>query len=409
MSARTGKTKTLRPAELEAVYAISRIVAETLEIDKALAEIIGLARTVFIFDNAVLYLYNEQTDSLEPAFARAIGRGRSSEADSAWGEMAATQAFKTGKNLLHQPKIDPDLDRLKQRFYLGLPLLVAGKTIGALAFIRFGGPTFTEDQITLAEFMAVHVTQVLEHQRLVERIATLEADRRLARMQSDFIATVSHELKTPLGFIKGYSSTLLRRDTEWDPATRNEFLTVIDEESDHLTDLVDNLLDSSRLQSGTLELDFQEVELAPLFEDLLPRLTSRYPEIKIKLDNNPVPTIQADPVRLAQVLENLVNNAAKYAAGSELSISVKDHPDRVLIILKDEGPGIPEEHIQHVFKRFYRVPTDKEKTRGSGLGLYICQQIVNAHGGAITLRSQPGEGAEFIIDLPKQTRTEHIS
>jgi signal transduction histidine kinase len=202
---------------------------------------------------------------------------------------------------------------------------------------------------------------------------------------------------------------LLRRDTEWDPATRNEFLTVIDEESDHLTDLVDNLLDSSRLQSGTLELDFQEVELAPLFEDLLPRLTSRYPEIKIKLDNNPVPTIQADPVRLAQVLENLVNNAAKYAAGSELSISVKDHPDRVLIILKDEGPGIPEEHIQHVFKRFYRVPTDKEKTRGSGLGLYICQQIVNAHGGAITLRSQPDEGAEFIIDLPKQTRTEHIS
>lgn len=409
MSARTGKTKTLQPAELEAVYAISRIVAETLEIDKALAEIVSLARPVFIFDNAVLYLYNEQTGALEPAFARAIGRGRSSEADSAWGEMAAAQAFKTGKNLINEPELNPDLDRLEQRFYLALPLLVAGKSIGALVFVRFGGPAYAEDQITLAEFIAVHVTQVLEHQRLVERIANLEAERRLARMQSDFIATVSHEFKTPLGFIKGYSSTLLRRDAEWDQTTRKEFLKVIDEEADHLTELVDNLLDSSRLQSGTMELDIQDVELDALLEGLLPRLTSRYPEIKITLTNMHVPIIQADPRRLSQVIENLVNNASKYAPGCELTISMTDHPDRVLLSIKDNGPGIAEEHLPHIFKRFYRVPTDKARTRGSGLGLYICQQIINAHGGVMTLRSQSGKGAEFIIDLPKQMQAEAIS
>lgn len=394
----------LQPNELEAVYAISRAVAETLDFDQALAAIVRLARPIFIFDNAVLYLVKDQ-GQLEPAFARAIGRGRSSEADSAWGEVAANEAFSSGKNFIYQPEPQPpQIDRLEQRYYLGLPMQLGGKSIGALVFIRFGGPVFTDEQIHLAEFIATHVTQVLEHNRLVERVANLEAERRLARLQSDFIATVSHELKTPLGFIKGYSTTLLRKDTTWDEDTQREFLTIIDEESDRLTELVDNLLDSSRLQSGTLDIEFRSVDLGALVEENLARLKARYPEMEIHTKLQDANTIvEGDPKRLSQVVDNLVGNAAKYAPNSPLMVSLKPVDDRVQLSIKDQGPGISGDDIQHVFKRFYRSSREKDKVRGSGLGLYICEQIVKAHHGEIHVSSVEGKGAEFIITLPKQS------
>ncbi len=402
MARRTGGTGSLRPNELAAVYSISRAIAETLEFDTALAEIVRLSRPVFIFDNAVLYLVNEQTGILEPTFARAIGRGRSSEADSAWGEAAAKEAFANGHNVLHQPEIKSDQNRLEQRFFLGLPLLLSGKNIGALVFVRFGGPPFTDDQIHLAEFIALHVTQVLEHKRLVERVGSLEAERRLVQLQSDFIATVSHELKTPLGFIKGYATTLLREDAHWNQETEKEFLSIINEETDRLTELVDNLLDSSRLQSGTLDIELKTVDLSTLVGENIERLRIRYPDMEIQWsprDSDFI--IEADPKRLSQVIENLVGNAAKYAPESPLHVSLVDKEENVELMVKDSGPGVSTEDQKHLFKRFYRTAEAKEKVRGSGLGLYICKQIVQAHHGKISVHSARGKGLEFIITLPK--------
>jgi two-component system sensor histidine kinase KdpD len=398
----------LRPAELEAVYAISRAVIETLDIDKALAEIVRLSRPVFIFDNAVLYLANESGDALEPAFARAIGRGRSSEADSAWGEAAAYEAFEKGRNIVRQPSPAPDQDRLEQRFFLAMPLTLGRKAIGALVFIRFGGPTFAEDQINLAEYIAAHVSQVLEHKRLVERIGSLEAERRLSQLQSDFIATVSHELKTPLGFIKGYSTTLLRKDTEWTVEEQHEFLDIIDEETDHLVELVDNLLDSSRLQAGTMGIVLKPIDLAAVLEENIERLRVRFPASTIRwkfVGKNA--SIEADARRLGQVIDNLVSNAVKYGGNGPLTVTLTDEIDQISISVKDSGPGVPADYQDLIFNRFYRIPGAREKARGSGLGLYICQQIVLAHGGQIGL-APAAKGAEFVIRLPRKTAPETV-
>ena len=392
----------LAPQELEAVYAISKVVAESINIDHALDQIVKLTRPVFIFDNAVLYLQSEDESDLEPTFARAIGRGRSSEADIAWGELAAKEVVSTNSIYLHQPEIiDPNEERINQAFFFGLPMVVGGKIIGALIYIRFGGPEYTQDQIRLAEFIVAHISQLFEYQRLVDRIANLEAERRLAQLQEDFIAAVSHELNTPLGFIKGYTTTLLREDAEWDEETRQKFLNIIDEETDRLSELVDDLLDSSRLQTGAMAMDFKVVDLSALLDEQLHRLQNYYEELEIEFrcDSDNL-SLSADPTRLGQVIENIVSNAAKYASGSALIVSADKTADHAEIIISDNGPGISTKHLDHLFDRFYRVPERSAGVRGSGLGLFICEQIIGSHGGTIDVKSKEGEGTQFLITLP---------
>lgn len=392
----------LRPEELEAVYAISRAVAQSINLDTALDEIIRLARPVFIFDNMVLYL-QKGDEPLEAAYARAIGRGRSQEADLAWGETTAQEALATGQVAILVEKMDDyEKDRTRLRYSLGLPLSWgADNAMGSLVFIRFGGPSFKPDQIRLSEFIAVHVAQLLGHTHLVQRVASLEAEHRLNRLQEDFIATVSHELLTPLGFIKGYATTLLRDDINWDDNARNEFLTIIDDEADRLKELIENLMDSSRLQAGTLRMSFQPLRLDTFLKDMVLRAGSRNEDIQIYLDLKVDGLqIQADPTRLAQVFDNLLTNAIKYAPGARVMITLSVEGKQAIISVSDNGPGIAPEYQKNLFDRFFRVPSNNVTVRGTGLGLYICRRIVLAHGGEINVESAIGKGTTFHIRLP---------
>jgi signal transduction histidine kinase len=397
----TSDPGSLKPEELEAVYAISRAVSTAFDMDDALDEIIRLTRPVFIFDNIVLYLRREM-DILEPAYARAIGRGRSQGADLTWGESTAMDALHTGQAVIRQERTESyDEERMRLQYQLGLPLRWGGDQMGALVFIRFGGPSFQGDQIRLSEFIALHVAQLLGHDNLVQRIANLEAERRLDRLQEDFIATVSHELLTPLGFIKGYATTLLREDINWDPETRHEFLTIIDEEADRLRELIENLMDSSRLQAGTLRMSFQPIRLDTFLKDMTLRAASRQDDLKVSLDVRfPGIQIHADPTRLAQVFDNLISNAVKYAPGSPIQVALDKHDRQALIEVRDAGPGIAPEHLKNLFKRFYRAPSNNVTVRGTGLGLFICRRIIQAHGGEISAESEPGVGTVFNIRLP---------
>ena len=388
--------------ELNAVYAIARIVAETYDTEAGLDAVFRLSRTIFIFDVVSLFLQSEETGEFEPAYALALGRGRSREADLVWGEPAATEAYRSGQTILRQEDAGPSVEgRERRRDYLGLPMMVHGRCVGGLVFGRFGGPSYPPEHIRLAEFVAWHVGQLLENRRMARRIASLEAQRELARMQDEFISTISHELRTPLGMIKGYVTTLMREDTNWDSETRLEFLEIVDEEADRLRELIDNLLDSSRLETGTLGMTLEPTKLSTIIRDSVSRTQAVYPNMEVEINiGDDIPVLQADPTRIAQVMDNLLSNANKYAPGSPIAVASDRRDNVVEIGVQDGGPGIPPEHVPHLFERFYRVPEQTSNVRGTGLGLYICRKIIEAHSGEIGVESQEGSGTRIFFTLP---------
>lgn len=396
----------LKPQELRVIYDMSRVILKAVDSASALKEIIRIARPVFIFDNVVLYQPREDK-SLEPIYARSVGRGRSVEADMAWGEAIAIDVLECEEIIIRQENISTEGDsrmesRLNSRFFLGLPLVVGDVVVGALVFIRFGGPNYLPEQVNMAQLIAEHIEHLLERQSLVNRVASLEAERKLDHLQQEFVATVSHDLRSPLGFIKGYTTTLLRDDIDWDWETRREFLTIIDDEADRLSALIDNLLDSSRLQAGTLPMEFQEVDLSSLLKEFTHRtqIGEYYVQIKLNLGHSNE-NVWIDSTRMIQVLDNIISNSAKYAPGSPVTISTKLDPDYLHITLEDNGPGIPNDQLENIFKRFFRLPNYRDMAKGSGLGLFICKQIINAHHGEVFAESTLGKGSCFHILLPR--------
>jgi signal transduction histidine kinase len=357
-------------------------------------------RKEFVFDNVAVYLQDKETQNLEIAFARAVGRSRDAEADAAWGEDFAGQVVKKGQLLLRDPS--PGVlsdDRLHQAYLLGLPLHQGDQVRGAVVFVRFGGPVYEDQHVTIAAFAAGLISMLFERAKWIELREELRDLKRQMQLQEDFVSTISHELRTPLGFIKGYSTSLLRQDTSWDDETQKEFLTIIDEEADRLSLLIENVLESARLQSKTLPLRFQPLRLDAVLRDVIMRIRSRQKELDVSMELETVPPISGDGVRLAQVFENLFTNAIKYAPGSPLVVLLNHVDDNIMISFIDHGPGIPKESLPLIFERFYRVRGEKTVT-GTGLGLYICKQIILAHRGKIWAESTPGQGTTFFIELP---------
>ena len=357
-------------------------------------------RKEFVFDNVAVYIQDETNNALDIVYARAVGRAKAAEADAAWGETFASQVLRKGKLLMQDPLPDasPD-DRLQQAYLLGLPIVVDGMTAGALVFVRFGGPPYEDDHVKTAIFASNLLSILFERITWREKNSELHDLRRQMQLQDDFVSTISHELRTPLGFIKGYSTSLLREDTIWDDETQKEFLTIIDEEADRLSLLIENVLESARLQSRTLPLRFQPLRLDAVLRDVITRIRARRKDLDVNMALKPVPSIYGDGVRLAQVFDNLFTNAIKYAPKAPIDILMDQVGDNIVISFIDHGPGIPQESLPLIFERFYRVRNEKTIT-GTGLGLYICKQIIEAHRGKIWAESTAGQGTTFFIELP---------
>jgi signal transduction histidine kinase len=244
--------------------------------------------------------------------------------------------------------------------------------------------------------------------RLVNIIANVRDMTRLREadeLKNTFISIISHELKTPVALIKGYAGTLRRDDARWDAATVRDSAGVIEEEADHLTELIDNLLDASRLQAGGLTLNRGDVALDQLARHMVEKYSVEAMQHPIVL-NFPAnfPIVPGDSTRLENVLSNLINNAMKYSpAGVPIKMAGHATPHEVIVTVSDQGIGIPLDEQGRIFERFYRVDDQlSRQTQGSGLGLYLAKAIIDAHRGRIWVESTPGKGSAFSFALPRE-------
>jgi two-component system sensor histidine kinase ResE len=222
------------------------------------------------------------------------------------------------------------------------------------------------------------------------------------RTRSALMATVSHELRSPLTAISGYTDTLLH-DGPWDADTEREFLEVVAVSAGRLSALVDNLLDAATLDAGALRLQREPVRLERIAERVLSQRRLLAGTCTLHFETRPgLPLAEADPLRVEQVLANLVDNAIKYSPrGGAINVRITaDTAGMLCVSVADHGVGVPAEHLPHLFDRFYRVENTGRPIRGVGLGLFICRTLVESHGGRIWVDSQPGLGSTFAFTLP---------
>ncbi|MCR2805877.1 sensor histidine kinase [Paenibacillus soyae] len=233
---------------------------------------------------------------------------------------------------------------------------------------------------------------------------SLERQAAYEQSRNELIANISHDLRTPITSIRGYVEGLQDGKAR-DEQKFTRYLAVIRNKTDQLNRLIEDLFQFSQLESGQLAMDMRESDSRECLEAIIAPLETELLEGAITLTVErpfPAKTIRVDRDRLAQVLANFIENAQKYAGHpAMLTITARDEGNWIRIVISDNGKGVPEADIPFVFDRFYRG--EKSRSRafgGAGLGLAICKQIVEAHGGQIGLRSRPGEGAAFYVTLP---------
>jgi PAS domain S-box-containing protein len=239
---------------------------------------------------------------------------------------------------------------------------------------------------------------------IVYAFRDLTEERALESMRQEFVATVSHELRTPLAAIYGSALTIRRDDIDLDDEMRSQLLGVIAEESDRLGEIVNDLLLASHLDSGRLEAATESCDGAELANSVVHAARAHAGEtIAIELDaGRDLPPVLADPGQLQQVLSNLVDNAIKYSPdGGTINVRLEAQNGHLRFEVRDEGLGIPPNEQQRIFEKFYRL--DPDMTRGiggTGLGLYICRELVRRVGGRIWVESAEGRGSTFSVEIP---------
>ena len=278
-------------------------------------------------------------------------------------------------------------------------------TGGADGFVYIDGMITTKDGQNVEVGMSYSLAHLPSGELLptVVNIRDISRLRQVERMRAALLATVSHELQTPISIIKAYASTLGRPDVQWDEQTIKDKVHAIEEESDRLSELVSKLIYTSRLDSGEYSLNKLLLDLPQEARRVARRLAEQTEIHKLEVDFPPdFPPVSADPEKIEVILTNLLDNAMKFSPeGGTIIIKGESSENEVLVTVADEGIGVPLRDRDRIFARFYRVEDDLTKlTQGTGLGLYICKTLIEAHRGQIWVEGEPGKGSRFTFSLP---------
>jgi two-component system sensor histidine kinase KdpD len=287
-----------------------------------------------------------------------------------------------------------------------VPVRAADANVGSIILVRrddAGSFGVTDDRLLSA--VAYQVGHALERLRLQQRANEAEVLRRTDELRTALLNAVSHDLRTPLSSIIASAGSLRQTDVQWSEEQEREFIDSILSEAERLNRLVGNLLDLSRIQSGSIIPDKGWYDLASLAREVASRVSRSAPDHELVLDSMPeMPPLHFDYVEVDQVLSNLLENAVKHTpGGTTIRVSVRCRSDEVEVSVEDSGPGISVEDLPQLFKPFYRGAKGA-RARGSGLGLAIARGLVEAHGGRIWAENRREGGARFSFVLPIDAR-----
>jgi signal transduction histidine kinase len=275
------------------------------------------------------------------------------------------------------------------RSILAVPMVSRDTVIGVLEAInKEHSAEFTREDLELLEVLGDQAAVAVQNALLFQ--------------QSDLISEIVHEMRTPLNSVIAYADLIRRPGMT--PEQSVQFAGIIQHEAERISEMTNNFLELARLQSGRASLAQDPVDLSTVvhmaINVLKPQADEKQLVLSVDVPANP-PSIMGDAQRLHQALLNLLSNAIKYCnSGDQVTISAWWEVDHVTVSVADTGPGIPEDALPSIFERFYRVPGTERKVVGTGLGLAITQQIIEAHGGAISVSSKEGHGTTFSFTLP---------
>jgi two-component system sensor histidine kinase KdpD len=296
-----------------------------------------------------------------------------------------------------------------------LPLLTTGRTVGVMGIRTHAGQRLSIDQEIMLETFSNQIALVIERELLDEAAEQAAMLRESERLYTALLNSISHELRTPIATIAGAAGILRDPQTAADTTAREELTLDIQEAAERLNRLVENLLDMSRLDSGRLQLKLDWCDVGDVISVAVKRLERDLAKHPLVIEYaTDLPLVRMDFVLIEQVLVNLLDNAASYTPpGAPIKILSSLDGKFLLIEITDSGPGIPEEDLERIFDKFYRVPGTA--TGGTGLGLSICRGLVEAHGGTLKAENASGReahpegarlgarGARFIVSLPVGT------
>ncbi|MFL5696276.1 MAG: ATP-binding protein [Ktedonobacteraceae bacterium] len=361
------------------------------------------------------------TDPDKVALVQALYDQYKDQAEPVYG---VQKLLRTGKpelisnvsqDVLAHIQVHPDmleiLRELALKSYMGVPLIARGRIIGAITFSSVQpSREYTKADLYFAQELARRIASALDNVHLYrqaqaeirERKNAEEALRESEARKDEFISMASHELKTPLTSLKGFTNLLQRRLTKQGDKQALHFLTRMEEQLDKLTKLVSDLLDVTKMQTGKLEFREERFFLNELVRETLENLQGTMETHHLQLEKVTDVQVLGDKDRLGQVLINLLTNAIKYSPEADtviVRVSAVEH--NAIVSVQDFGIGIAETHQEKIFERFYQVNDGKEKTfPGLGIGLYISSQIVRGHHGRLWVESAKGAGATFYLSLP---------
>ncbi|MCJ7569464.1 MAG: ATP-binding protein [Anaerolineales bacterium] len=285
-----------------------------------------------------------------------------------------------------------------------------GWLLGAQATLYVEGDLITKGggAVSVGITYAHALDNVGEPLSIVATVRDITKFREAEELKSTFISIISHELRTPVALIKGYVGTLRREDARWDSEVVKDSLAVIEEEADHLSGMIDDLLDASRLQAGALKLNRSQIALDLLARQIADRFKTQSDRHDIEIDfPSDLPLVFADETRLMQVMGNLLSNAVKYSPdGGKVTISGSTKRNEIVVCVQDEGPGIAVEDVPRIFNLFYRSNETSRKIKGAGLGLFLAKAVIEAHDGRIWVDDRVKDGACICFSLPIAKDTE---